>query len=87
MSRFFLSLRHSPLLAIHISEDLLDRLKPRMLEIFGVKLLKAEYVSDNGLYMYDFEATQDELSEAFELIRHVYESRIVKDIDIDINNN
>jgi hypothetical protein len=73
--------------AIHISEDLLDRLKPRMLEIFGVKLLKAEYVSDNGLYMYDFEATQDELSEAFELIRHVYESRIVKDIDIDINNN
>jgi len=89
MSRIFMSAKHAPLLAFQASPDFADWMRQTLLELFGVKILSAEFVGENGTYYWDFEGNEEECEEFVSILQSLYKSRpeATRDVDIDLNFN
>lgn len=87
MSSLFISLKHSPLISIKMTEDLFDHNKDWIVEVFGIKAIQGMSRGTDGIIYFDIEANDDELEIMTALITKVYNSHIVKEIEIDLNMN
>lgn len=82
MARFYISLQDKPKVRVEISKDISERVKPDLINIFGIPFLQSETVKGN-LLVYEFIADEEDCNTMIGLLTKWQESRIVQ-IDIDL---
>jgi hypothetical protein len=86
MSRFFLSIKEEPKIKIEYTLDIEDKIKPLLIELFGIKILST-LLEENGCAKAEFEGSENDIEEVLNFLAHLNAQHKVKSIDIDLNMN
>lgn len=86
MSRFYINVKNKPRVIVGFTEDLKETFVPKLEQFFGTAfLLSLEKRGD--ILHYEFDADEYDFDTMADAIKAYADSKIVKDIDINIDLN